>query len=975
MSSFISSMSSMVRPLRPEDIALPPKPAFGLPGTSNYGTPVSSEQHGANTGSGSQIPSDWVTFTSGTLTPVTPVTAASTLSGRTASNRTPMPFPYSAGQHAEGTIRARPSSSLLLNTTALVTARPGLTAEGASYFALRPTSSPTAGPSSGLPPSSSPSSSAALPMSTPRSRPGAGASSAGRTGPTSAASAIAANATAAIAQFDRNAPPPSPSVITRSRAPSSTSLRSLGARTPGAGSVHSASGAVGATPGGVSGPGSSGSAMPLTPGSSGLLAFGPAGSGLPPRMNHFEMPGSSGVDLQGLPRGLSVGKGKAKAGQGRNVSPGPSAAANGPSSPLARSGVSAAVKGRPSSPAVSPKPTAVVSAAAPAADTHKTVLDSLRPPPTPKSGRPELYHQKSQSLMDLSSSLSAFNGDGARGGSGLPSSGAAQGSKQDARQTSSIVVPNRTASKVGNDIAADGKGGRTQAVVQGVKQALPSFLVSDNGEKTQPTKDLASALLAATTSVGAIGGIAGAGSGGKGLRVTDSSEVSVSGSGSRPTTPGLQRRRSMYEMRHEPPPYSVLLHRPEGLSQQILPREEEGRERLPAYKCSVHIEGFLQRKLEFSAPNVQAKDRSWRRQYFVLHGTSLRVYKSDLTHLSLAGKEAAWGLLEGAHAHSKPLNDDGLMTGAPYDSVGTGPNGAANGSGSAGGANANIKINPAVGPGEKATWNSSSASESAPGPIGRERKHSTGGGQAHHHGQAQSHSSSSLQPSSATVYQARQTFSTLQEGKMGLIRHYSMQRAESGLAADYLKRKHIVRVRAEGEQFLLQTSSDRHVVDWIEALQAATNVALDLEVRPMPKFITLPRRRRRRRRNPDGTLAASESGPPATPNSASTNPPAGTANGGSEDARARAARLRRQEAEDIAEAQRRSLADMMGSSSSQAQAGGGGGARADGRRASGMTAGGGGGGDDRRDSPRNDALEEMLREEHEDWGRRTATVM
>lgn len=35
-------------------------------------------------------------------------------------------------------------------------------------------------------------------------------------------------------------------------------------------------------------------------------------------------------------------------------------------------------------------------------------------------------------------------------------------------------------------------------------------------------------------------------------------------------------------------------------------------------------------------------------------------------------------------------------------------------------------------------------------------------------------------------------------------------------------------------------------------LQAATNIALDLDVRPLPKLITLPRRRRRRR-NPDGT--------------------------------------------------------------------------------------------------------------------------
>lgn len=42
--------------------------------------------------------------------------------------------------------------------------------------------------------------------------------------------------------------------------------------------------------------------------------------------------------------------------------------------------------------------------------------------------------------------------------------------------------------------------------------------------------------------------------------------------------------------------------------------------------------------------------------------------------------------------------------------------------------------------------------------------------------------------------------------------------AESGLAADYLKRKHVVRVRAEGEQFLIQAKDDRAVIDWIEAV-------------------------------------------------------------------------------------------------------------------------------------------------------------
>ncbi|CAO1612792.1 unnamed protein product [Parajaminaea phylloscopi] len=231
----------------------------------------------------------------------------------------------------------------------------------------------------------------------------------------------------------------------------------------------------------------------------------------------------------------------------------------------------------------------------------------------------------------------------------------------------------------------------------------------------------------------------------------------------------MQRRRSMFEMTAAPPPYAIIHRRPEG-PQVIYPREEEGSERLPPYGCSVHIEGFLSRKMEFSAPGVQAKDRSWKRQYFVLHGTSLRVFRNDLSNSSVRPQ---WGKMSGIHVHPDPINEDGSNGGA------------------------------------------------------------------------------STTPGSGLIETFRDTslpFGSHSHEKNGLVRNYTLQGAESGLAADYFKRRHVVRVRSEGEQFLLQTVSDRHVVDWIEALQAGTNVAADLEVRPMPKFITLPRRRRRRNR-------------------------------------------------------------------------------------------------------------------------------
>ncbi|EIM89022.1 uncharacterized protein STEHIDRAFT_29178, partial [Stereum hirsutum FP-91666 SS1] len=74
-----------------------------------------------------------------------------------------------------------------------------------------------------------------------------------------------------------------------------------------------------------------------------------------------------------------------------------------------------------------------------------------------------------------------------------------------------------------------------------------------------------------------------------------------------------------------------------------------------------------------------------------------------------------------------------------------------------------------------------------------------------------------------------------------LIKAYSLQGAESGLGSDYHKRRNVIRLRMEGEQFLLQAPDVGAVVDWIEGFQAAANIALDLDERPMPKGPMFPR--------------------------------------------------------------------------------------------------------------------------------------
>lgn len=246
-----------------------------------------------------------------------------------------------------------------------------------------------------------------------------------------------------------------------------------------------------------------------------------------------------------------------------------------------------------------------------------------------------------------------------------------------------------------------------------------------------------------------------------------------------------RRRMSLPNMMVAPPQYEEVALRETifgGIRRVIRPREEEGNEKLPTYKCGIHIEGLMPRKMEFTSPGNQARDRTWRRVYAVLHGTVLKVYKADRWDHDRAVLSSEINDLneadeESAYVHQPPPAD------APIPPV------------------------PAL-----------------PQLLAQRPSF-------------QNHINA---PTNNIRYAPT------------LLRSYSLQNAESGLAADYVKRRNVIRVRLLSdkgvkEQFLIQAYDQSTVIDWIEALQAATNVSLDLDSRPMPKLTTLPRRRRRRR--------------------------------------------------------------------------------------------------------------------------------
>lgn len=329
----------------------------------------------------------------------------------------------------------------------------------------------------------------------------------------------------------------------------------------------------------------------------------------------------------------------------------------------------------------------------------------------------------------------------------------------------------------------------------------------------------------------------------------------------------LMRRNSMPTMIRHPPSYKELY--------PSIPREEEGKEKLPPYSCGIHIEALMPRKMEFSAPGVLSKDRGWKKQYIVLHGTSLFVYKHDIRKQPIGGKMKGKEKYEGVVTEDEvdlnsptvhlpghescaarpPLNPPTRRTSIRSSSSGAPDNSSRSSLLSRfHGNSSRAAIPPPREPSSSDDKGSASASTASVNTS------ASGSSRRWSHNQASGSFASSLPHFNPPFSSAN-----------ALVRHYTLQKSESGLGSDYYKKRNVIRVRCEGEQFLLQAENVMQVVDWIEALQAATNVALDLDERPMTKPPPFPRRRRRRRRAADANGNATAGTPGASGGNTNTS--------------------------------------------------------------------------------------------------------
>lgn len=368
------------------------------------------------------------------------------------------------------------------------------------------------------------------------------------------------------------------------------------------------------------------------------------------------------------------------------------------------------------------------------------------------------------------------------------------------------------------------------------------------------------------------------------------------------------RRRSLPDMsglRAPPPPYP-----------KTSIREEEGKEVLPPYTCRIHFEASVMRKMEFDHPGMIAKDRSWKRVYVVLNGTTLRVFKQNPrmypvkpVPLKVGVRKALKDWPPGGKNSDGIVRVEDVVLGAPHvhlpeeilpkvdsrgvplkkvPSQGSGGSGGAPGpsnssrrsldSGSRQGTRRSFDIPRRVGGTSRSSMSSSSNLTAGSSSTALTSPVSDSTADLLAEASEKGRPPPAIPGPSAVLGAARPTNSQSNHRSTGsqilasiktntVLRQYTLQGSETGLASDYHKRKNVIRVRAEGEQFLIQADNVFMAIDWIETFQAGANVSLDLDERPMPKVPALPRRRRRRRtqNTTDGGSAPANTGPAGEP--------------------------------------------------------------------------------------------------------------
>jgi len=331
--------------------------------------------------------------------------------------------------------------------------------------------------------------------------------------------------------------------------------------------------------------------------------------------------------------------------------------------------------------------------------------------------------------------------------------------------------------------------------------------------------------------------------------------------------PPLRRRLSMptFGPSSAPPPYPHFRFGEHGPT--IQPRDEEGSERLPQYTNDIYLRAVMPRKLEFTAPGVQARDRKWRRTLCVLEGTAFRVYKCPPAAAKKGLIGNLWEKTVGvgdiaapptqtptSAAKAKEREQEREARQIKFASV----DGGTPAQSPTSPTSPSIIMASPVSDEPEAQSSSSPRSRLLPSNFRRKNRNTSDRSLTSLSEMGARRSSSTPQqlapelnssrgvslptsPNRSTPRTPTETTSPTagppralrsprikrrslwvddptvpQPQEQDLVYAFAMHNAESGLGSDYLKRRNVIRVRMEGQQFLLQAPDVASVVEWIE---------------------------------------------------------------------------------------------------------------------------------------------------------------
>ncbi|KAH7106690.1 hypothetical protein BKA62DRAFT_212391 [Auriculariales sp. MPI-PUGE-AT-0066] len=244
---------------------------------------------------------------------------------------------------------------------------------------------------------------------------------------------------------------------------------------------------------------------------------------------------------------------------------------------------------------------------------------------------------------------------------------------------------------------------------------------------------------------------------------------------------------------------------------------------VPPYSNTISLTALLPRKMEMTG-DAPSKDRSWKSVYCSLEGTALSIHKDTRSlHKRMRVKSAA-------ASPTKPvsLNVRAMGYAPSYDDLVA----------TYGAAGEKTPASPHLSPGAAPT-------PVLPSPANHQFLTSPIGLRGSYYSTA---STSSYRMSTVSLMYPPASPATLQAppsprlptnmdkymSSKTLLRQYSLQGARVGLASDYEKRAHVMRLHIQGDQFLLQLPDLQTIVLWIETMQTAIGLSLDLDHRPIP---------------------------------------------------------------------------------------------------------------------------------------------